>query len=164
MIEEAKARRKRFEIAGRLAKMRKSALLPAPKPAAEAFVTKKLPLWEQINLNFDAHVVAYRVSMSISSFSLSGSARPASEWGGKVRRSIDSIVLEVLANYPGVSIANVQSSRRTRKVVKPRQEAMFEVFIQRPDLSLPMIGRWFRKDHTTIIHAVRKIEAMRGAA
>jgi chromosomal replication initiator protein len=52
------------------------------------------------------------------------------------------------------------SSRRTANVVRPRQIAMYlaKVLTLR---SLPEIGRRFGgRDHTTVLHAVRKIEGL----
>jgi len=48
--------------------------------------------------------------------------------------------------------------RRQRKLVAVRQQAMVDVYVQCPHLSLPQIGRRFGgKDHTTILHAVVKL-------
>ena len=53
------------------------------------------------------------------------------------------------------------SARRTGGIVRPRQIAMY-LAKQLTPLSLPMIGRKFGgRDHTTVLHAVRKIEALR---
>jgi hypothetical protein len=53
------------------------------------------------------------------------------------------------------------SARRTVDVVRPRQIAMFLAKNLTPH-SLPVIGRKFGgRDHTTVLHAVRKIEALR---
>jgi chromosomal replication initiator protein len=41
---------------------------------------------------------------------------------------------------------------------------MEAVYDERKDLSLPSIGKLFCRDHTTILHAVRKVKADRGAA
>jgi chromosomal replication initiator protein len=50
---------------------------------------------------------------------------------------------------------------RTTDVVRPRQIAMFLAKDLTPH-SLPVIGRKFGgRDHTTVLHAVRKIEALR---
>jgi chromosomal replication initiator protein len=52
------------------------------------------------------------------------------------------------------------SSRRTANVVRPRQIAMYlaKTLTLR---SLPEIGRRFGgRDHTTVLHAVRKIETL----
>jgi chromosomal replication initiator protein len=57
-----------------------------------------------------------------------------------------------------VSRADLLSSRRTANVVRPRQVAMYlaKILTLR---SLPEIGRRFGgRDHTTVLHAVRKIE------
>jgi hypothetical protein len=53
------------------------------------------------------------------------------------------------------------SARRTADVVRPRQIAMFLAKNLTPH-SLLVIGRKFGgRDHTTVLHAVRKIEALR---
>jgi chromosomal replication initiator protein len=65
-----------------------------------------------------------------------------------------------VASHYGVSRADILSSRRTAVVVKPRQVAMFlaKTLTMR---SLPEIGRRFGgRDHTTVLHAVRKIDAL----
>ncbi|MEO1747668.1 MAG: helix-turn-helix domain-containing protein, partial [Pseudomonadota bacterium] len=54
------------------------------------------------------------------------------------------------------------SNRRTRTVVRPRQIAMYLAKIMTLR-SLPEIGRRFGgRDHTTILHAVRKVEELKG--
>src|SRR3954471_8646667 len=61
-----------------------------------------------------------------------------------------------------VSRADLLSSRRTANVVRPRQIAMYlaKTLTLR---SLPEIGRRFGgRDHTTVLHAVRKIEHLVG--
>jgi chromosomal replication initiator protein len=73
------------------------------------------------------------------------------------RVRIEDIQKLVAARY-NVSRADILSERRTAAVVKPRQIAMFlsKVLTLR---SLPEIGRRFGgRDHTTVLHAVRKIE------
>jgi hypothetical protein len=53
------------------------------------------------------------------------------------------------------------SARRTTDVVRPRQIAMFLAKDLTPH-SLPVIGRKFGgRDHTTVLHAVRRIETLR---
>jgi chromosomal replication initiator protein len=52
------------------------------------------------------------------------------------------------------------SNRRTRVIVKPRQIAMYLAKTLTPR-SFPEIGRRFGgRDHTTVLHAVRKIEEL----
>lgn len=68
-------------------------------------------------------------------------------------------IQKLVASHYSVSRADILSSRRTAVVVKPRQVAMFlaKTLTMR---SLPEIGRRFGgRDHTTVLHAVRKIEA-----
>jgi chromosomal replication initiator protein len=57
-----------------------------------------------------------------------------------------------------VSRQELVSNRRTRVIVKPRQVAMYLAKVMTPR-SLPEIGRRFGgRDHTTVLHAIRKIE------
>ncbi len=71
-------------------------------------------------------------------------------------------IQRVVARQYNVSRADLLSSRRTANVVRPRQVAMYlaKILTLR---SLPEIGRRFGgRDHTTVLHAVRKIEALAG--
>jgi len=69
-------------------------------------------------------------------------------------------IQKLVATHFNVSRADILSSRRTANVVKPRQIAMYLAKILTPR-SLPEIGRRFGgRDHTTVLHAVRKIDAM----
>ncbi|PXW58975.1 chromosomal replication initiator protein [Chelatococcus asaccharovorans] len=73
------------------------------------------------------------------------------------RVKIEDIQKLVASRY-NVSRADILSERRTAAVVKPRQIAMYlsKILTLR---SLPEIGRRFGgRDHTTVLHAVRKIE------
>lgn len=73
------------------------------------------------------------------------------------RVKIEDIQKLVATRY-NVSRADILSERRTAAVVKPRQIAMFLAKSLTPR-SLPEIGRRFGgRDHTTVLHAVRKIE------
>jgi len=71
-------------------------------------------------------------------------------------------IQRVVARQYNVSRADLLSSRRTANVVRPRQVAMYlaKTLTLR---SLPEIGRRFGgRDHTTVLHAVRKIENLVG--
>ena len=75
------------------------------------------------------------------------------------RVKIEDIQRAVARHY-NVSRADMLSSRRTANVVRPRQIAMYlaKTLTLR---SLPEIGRRFGgRDHTTVLHAVRKIETL----
>ena len=72
------------------------------------------------------------------------------------------LIQKVVAREYGISVEDILSARRTRAIVLPRQIAMFLSKTLTPR-SLPDIGRRFgNRDHTTVIHGVRKIEKMRG--
>ena len=78
------------------------------------------------------------------------------------RVKIEDIQRTVARQY-NVSRADLLSSRRTANVVRPRQIAMYlaKTLTLR---SLPEIGRRFGgRDHTTVLHAVRKIEGLVGS-
>jgi chromosomal replication initiator protein len=71
-------------------------------------------------------------------------------------------IQKLVASHYNVSRADILSSRRTANVVRPRQIAMYlaKMLTLR---SLPEIGRRFGgRDHTTVLHAVRKIEELAG--
>jgi len=67
-------------------------------------------------------------------------------------------IQKLVASHYSVTKADILSSRRTASVVKPRQIAMY-LSKSLTLRSLPEIGRRFGgRDHTTVLHAVRKIE------
>jgi len=75
------------------------------------------------------------------------------------RVTIDEIQKRV-AEYYSVRISDMHSPRRARAVARPRQVAMYLAKHLTPR-SLPEIGRKFGgRDHTTILHAVKKIEEL----
>ena len=69
-------------------------------------------------------------------------------------------IQKLVASHFNVSRADILSSRRTATVVRPRQVAMYLSKLLTPR-SLPEIGRRFGgRDHTTVLHAVRKIQGL----
>ncbi|MGO8915435.1 MAG: chromosomal replication initiator protein DnaA [Stellaceae bacterium] len=76
------------------------------------------------------------------------------------RVTIDEIQKRVAEHY-NIRLADMHSARRARAVARPRQVAMY-LCKQLTPRSLPEIGRKFGgRDHTTVMHAVRKIEELR---
>lgn len=72
------------------------------------------------------------------------------------RVTIDTI-LNVVARYFDVTVEEILSPDRTRRVVEPRQIGMYLAHRLTPR-SLPEIGRRFGgRDHTTVLYASRKI-------
>jgi chromosomal replication initiator protein len=77
------------------------------------------------------------------------------------RITIDEIQRRVAEHY-NIRLTDMHSARRARNVARPRQVAMY-LAKQLTSRSLPEIGRKFGgRDHTTVMHAVRKIEEMIG--
>lgn len=69
-------------------------------------------------------------------------------------------IQRVVSKHYNVTKADLLSARRTRTIVRPRQIAMYLAKMMTPR-SLPEIGRRFgNRDHTTVLHAVRKIEEL----
>lgn len=69
-------------------------------------------------------------------------------------------IQRIVSKHYNVSKADLLSARRTRTIVRPRQIAMYLAKMMTPR-SLPEIGRRFgNRDHTTVLHAVRKIEEL----
>lgn len=79
---------------------------------------------------------------------------------GEPRRVRIEDIQRVVAKHYNVSRQELVSNRRTRVIVKPRQIAMYLSKTLTPR-SFPEIGRRFGgRDHTTVLHAVRKIEEL----
>jgi chromosomal replication initiator protein len=75
------------------------------------------------------------------------------------RVTIDEIQKRVAEHF-NIKMAEMTSARRARAVARPRQVAMY-LAKQLTSRSLPEIGRKFGgRDHTTVMHAVRKIEEL----
>ncbi len=67
-------------------------------------------------------------------------------------------IIKAVSRHFGISKPDILSQRRHRSVVWPRQIGMY-LAKQLTARSLPEIGRRFgNRDHTTVLHAIRKIE------
>ena len=76
------------------------------------------------------------------------------------RVTVDEIQRQV-ADYYNIKLSDLLSARRARQVARPRQVAMY-LCKQLTSKSLPSIGRKFGgRDHTTVMHAVKRIEELR---
>jgi chromosomal replication initiation ATPase DnaA len=79
-----------------------------------------------------------------------------------LRVTAKEVIGDVLAEHPGYTVGDILSQRRDKRLTAVRQLCMYAVHKRRPDLSLPQIGKVFKRDHTTILHAIRKIESANG--
>jgi chromosomal replication initiator protein len=78
------------------------------------------------------------------------------------RRVTVDMIQKTVAEHYNLKQADLISERRARAVARPRQVAMW-LAKQITTRSLPDIGRRFGgRDHTTVLHAVRRIEALKG--
>jgi chromosomal replication initiator protein len=69
---------------------------------------------------------------------------------------VPAIIKRVAAAF-GVTERELLGASRLRGVLRPRQVAMYLVR-ELTGLSLPRIGAAFARDHTTVLHACRKVE------
>ena len=73
--------------------------------------------------------------------------------------TVEEILKKVSSHY-NIKISDIKSAKRLKAVVMPRQIAMY-ISRQLTSSSYPEIGERFGgKDHSTIIHAIRKIERL----
>jgi chromosomal replication initiator protein len=78
------------------------------------------------------------------------------------RKVTVDMIQKVVAEHYSLKQADLISERRARAVARPRQVAMW-LAKQITTRSLPDIGRRFGgRDHTTVLHAVRRIESLKG--
>ena len=76
------------------------------------------------------------------------------------RVTIEEIQKRVAEHF-NIRTSDMHSARRARSVARPRQVAMY-LAKQLTPRSLPEIGRKFGgRDHTTVMHAVKKVEELR---
>lgn len=142
---------------------------PAVKPRTRGRQTGwRKPSPPRLYVQQDCHVVAYREWQILVGRFQQAIAKGNTELtleeimdAARARRPARAIMDEVLSSFPGITIAQVKGPSRRAIVVRPRQLIMYELYRQRRDLSLPVIGRMLGRDHTTVLHAVRKIEAER---
>lgn len=69
-------------------------------------------------------------------------------------------IAQATAEQFGLPVELLRSKRRTNTIALPRQVAMY-LTRRKTGLSLSDIGDWFKRDHTTVMHACGKIEAQR---
>ena len=85
---------------------------------------------------------------------------PKPLWFGiecEIRRPVAAIK-QIVCDHFSVRMADLNSQRRDRRVLWPRQIAIYLVKVS-TSLSLPAIGRRFgNRDHTTILHSCRRVE------
>lgn len=66
-------------------------------------------------------------------------------------------IQRMTADFYGLTIADLKSTRRERRIARPRQLAIY-MAKKMTTLSVPDIAMHFGRDHTTVMHAVKQIE------
>lgn len=100
-----------------------------------------------------ANLSGERITPSLASQALKGLHRVA-----KNEISITTIQKQV-ADFYNITQGDILGKKRVKQIVMPRQIAMY-LSRELTDSSLPKIGNEFGgKDHTTVLHAIDKIEA-----
>jgi hypothetical protein len=67
-----------------------------------------------------------------------------------VRGVVDEVCAET-----GVSEEDLLSTRRTHEIARARMLAMRRLYDKGEEWSMPRVGRVFKRDHTTVLHALR---------
>lgn len=117
-------------------------------PAYRPFKGRKTPAWKVEETHFNHHETTWeRWKEEV----LATNGSPIRAY---VRRRAEEL---------GIPFADLVGPRQSRRYARPRQLVMWEIkTIVKPHISLPEIGRIFGgRDHTTVLHAVRKIQGMK---
>jgi hypothetical protein len=80
------------------------------------------------------------------------SARPTERWAAPVR-----VIQGLVAAEFDLPLDAMLSERRTARLARPRQVAIYLASVC-TNYSLPQIGRCFRRDHSTVIQAIRVVQ------
>jgi chromosomal replication initiator protein len=80
-------------------------------------------------------------------------------WGEDEKPITIAHIQEKTSEFFGLRLADMRAKGRTKAVAFPRQVAMY-LARQLTHASLAEVGRAFGKDHTTVLHAVDKIQTL----
>lgn len=59
-------------------------------------------------------------------------------------------------HYPGISMGEIKGPSRAGRLVLARWHIYSVIHEERPDVSVAAIGRIFNRDHSTVLHGIRK--------
>jgi chromosomal replication initiator protein len=80
-------------------------------------------------------------------------------WGADEKVITIEHIQRKVSEFFGLKLTDMRARRRTKAVAFPRQIAMYFAR-QLTHASLMEVGRAFDKDHTTVLHAVTKVETL----
>lgn len=122
-----------------------------PKPATAMRNSRRPCEWEKGNVYFDQHVTAYRIAKRIQSFR---DFVPDGKY-----HTAHSVVMEVLADFPRYTLADLKGERGQLEKSTIRGLAIYAVRRQCPHMSFEAIGNYFGgREQTTIVAAVKRME------
>ena len=94
-----------------------------------------------------------RIDLELAKAALGEAATP------EQRRITIQQIIEVVTKYYNVKMSDLQSKKRHKSIAFPRQVCMF-LARRHTRYSLEEIGGYFGgRDHTTVLHAVRTVDA-----
>jgi chromosomal replication initiator protein len=82
--------------------------------------------------------------------------------GAKQYRTSAALITATVCSAYEISTADIAGKSRHRRYARPRQIAMW-LCSEMTDLSLQQIGRLYKRDHTTVLHALRIVPQLGGA-
>ena len=82
---------------------------------------------------------------------------PEPEPKARVERDFRKRIIADCAEEFGIRVKDILGNSRVNHIVMARRKAAW-IFYQRGTMSYPQIGRLLNKDHSTIIHAVKKYQ------
>jgi chromosomal replication initiator protein len=75
------------------------------------------------------------------------------------RQLTPQLIMKLVANHYDLQVSDLRGRSRAHAISRPRQLAMY-LSRKHTDQSFPAIGRVFKKDHTSVIAACRKLEQL----
>ena len=111
----------------------------------EGTVNKILAYWELNDMPLDLNNISRAID---DMFKAEGNALPT-----------PSLIISQVCKFYNVDEIILRGSQRTKNVAEARQIAMYLIRML-TNLSLPDIGEQFAKDHTTVMHSIKKVEQM----
>jgi hypothetical protein len=148
MAAHYKALRGRFFPMGSLVSIPKAPPLPDPEPVKGDV---RAPTLEELLLSF-------RETYAYSATDERGMARKVN-----AKREARRLVNLVAAQH-GMTPEDIFSVSHQRKHTDARRAAIAAVAERFPEWSLPQLGRFFGRDHSTILHNLRKAGVKRGGS
>lgn len=88
---------------------------------------------------------------------------PDPEWGAPINLigpASPRTIVKLVALKHGLTPGDLSGPNRSRPFVAARHEAIALVWTHCRAVSLPAVGRMFQRDHTTILHSLRKLRKL----